>query len=293
MRNFFIALLMSFFVVGITAPVADAARFGGGAKLGKTFTAPKKSSPAASNTQQKTPTQTAASGKKPGMMGGLMGGLLAGGLLSALFFGGAFDGIQLMDVLLIALVAFVLFKLFASKKQAQSQAQYAGAGGAQYRETAPEQRSGNGQDLSNASVDTLPTTSHGQYGQAETPAWFDKAAFVKGAQSHFENLQKAWDAQNWEEIATYTTPELLAELKAERAKHPADQTTEVVSVMADLFNFIDNQSNVVASVHFYGWIKESRAEQPKEFGEVWHLTRDMTQPNADWFIVGMEQEQTS
>ena len=286
MRNFFIALMMSFFVTGITAPVADAAKFGGGMKLGKTYSAPKKSSPAASTTQQKS--STAAAAGKTGLMGGLMGGLLAGGLLSALFFGGAFDGIQLMDVLLIAVVAFVLFKLFAGKKQAQAQPQYASAGGAQYRESVAESPE-TGQIYDTVSVDSL---AQAKYATAETPAWFDKEAFVKGAQSHFENLQKAWDAQNWEEIASYTSPELLAELKTERAKHPADQKTEVVSVMADLFNFIDNQSDVVASVYFYGWIKENNAE-PAEFGEVWHLTRDMTQPNADWFIVGLEQEQTS
>ncbi|MGR5470930.1 Tim44 domain-containing protein, partial [Vibrio astriarenae] len=54
--------------------------------------------------------QTTKSSSKKGLMGGLLGGLLAGGLLAA-FFGGSFEGIQFMDILIIGLIAFVIFKL--------------------------------------------------------------------------------------------------------------------------------------------------------------------------------------
>ena len=42
-------------------------------------------------------------------MGGLLGGLLSG--LLAAFFGGAFEGIRFMDILIMGLIAFVIFKL--------------------------------------------------------------------------------------------------------------------------------------------------------------------------------------
>ncbi len=56
-------------------------------------------------------------------MGGILGGLLAGGLLAALFGSGAFEGIQFMDILIIAVLAFILFKIFRSMQQAKAGAQ--------------------------------------------------------------------------------------------------------------------------------------------------------------------------
>jgi predicted lipid-binding transport protein (Tim44 family) len=293
LRNAFIAFFMAFFVMGVTAPSADAARLGGGSKLGKSYTVPKKSP---TNSQQATPDKSntaanaAAAGSKKGLMGGLLGGLLAGGLLSALFFGGAFDGIQIMDILIIAVLAFVIFKLFSSgKKAAAAQANqgYAtqGAGGMGSPQTFQTNT-----ETAGSSQEPAFQSSQEADGVVTTPPWFNKEAFLAGAQDHFLRLQKAWDAKDFDEIATYTSPELLEELKAERAKHPDDQVTETTSVMADLVKFEDYQDHVVVSVHFYGWIKENGEANPTEFGEYWHLNRDMTQPGADWFIVGLEPE---
>jgi predicted lipid-binding transport protein (Tim44 family) len=125
--------------------------------------------------------------------------------------------------------------------------------------------------------------------EIDTPQWFNRDAFVVGAQKHFSHLQKSWDEQNWDEIRSYVSPELFAELQAERGKQGA-QKTEVVSVMAELAGFIDNKDHVVASINFYGWLKED-SDQTTEFSEVWHLMRDMSVENADWVIVGIEQPQ--
>ncbi len=281
-------------------PEADAGkRFGGGSTIGKSFFSSKKSTapataPAAgsSTTQQKAATNTpgATAPKKSGM-GGMLGGLLAGGLLAALFMGGAFDGMQMMDFLLIGLLAFAAYKLFAMFRRQNAPA-YAGAGAApasagQYAETtteAPMARSSESQS------EFTPGAGFGAglaASEIVTPQWFNRDAFVAGAQQHFSHLQKCWDEQNWEEIRSYVSPELFTELQAERAKEGA-QRTEVVSVMAELASFIDNKDHVVASINFYGWLKED-SDQTTEFNEVWHLMRDMSVENADWVIVGIEQ----
>ncbi len=93
---------------------ADAARrFGGGKSFGskpgmnRSTTAPKQQQPGVA--QQAT--------KKSGFLGGaggMIGGLLAGTLLGSLLFGGGFDGGGFMDILLIALVAYLGFKLFSA-----------------------------------------------------------------------------------------------------------------------------------------------------------------------------------
>ncbi len=270
--------------------MAEAKRLGGGSSFGKSYTTPKRVAPAPSKEQAATnPTGTAgtaAAGTKSKGFGGMLGGLLAGGLLAALFMGGAFDGIQIMDILLIAVIGFVLFKLFARRKAQASQPAYATPDGGMMREQpqpttaqpiapqAPAFGSAGNAGLSAAKLDL--------------PQWFNEKAFVDGAQQHFIHLQKAWDTQDWSDIRDYMSDEMFAALQQERAKLPAEQHTEVDSVMAELVNFIDKGDHVVASVHFYGWIAES-GQPTSEFSEVWHLNRDMQSKGADWKIVGIEQ----
>lgn len=91
--------------IGLGAPHAEAKKFGGGKSFGKSYkTAP--AQPAAKPVDNKNPTLNAQTPpKKSGMMGGLLGGLLAGGLFAYLLGSGAFEGLQGMDFLLIALLA--------------------------------------------------------------------------------------------------------------------------------------------------------------------------------------------
>lgn len=285
------AVFLSFTLL---TPEADAGkRFGGGSSIGKSFSLPKKTTaPTAtsSTTQQKAAAPTTAP-RKPGF-GGMLGGLLAGGLLAALFMGGAFEGMQIMDFLLIGLLAFAAFKLFAMFRRQNAPA-YAGAGGAPIQGHADTAQS---EPMARSSVQAEPVAANAAgagFGaglgdsEIETPQWFNRDAFVVGAQKHFSHLQKCWDEQNWDEIRSYVSPELFAELQAERGKQGA-QKTEVVSVMAELAGFTDNKDHVVASINFYGWLKED-SDQTTEFSEVWHLMRDMSVENADWVIVGIEQ----
>lgn len=109
MKRLFSIVALLMFTVAVT-PIAEAKKFGGSKSFGKSY----KTAPAPKQQQQNTNTvgkdQTTKSSSKKGLMGGLLGGLLAGGLLAA-FFGGAFEGIQFMDILIIGLIAFVIFKL--------------------------------------------------------------------------------------------------------------------------------------------------------------------------------------
>ncbi|MCV5388436.1 hypothetical protein R7E42_25305, partial [Vibrio sp. Vb1337] len=101
MKRLFSIVALLMFTVAVT-PIAEAKKFGGGKSFGKSY----KTAPAPKQQQQNTNTigkeQTTKSSSKKGLMGGLLGGLLAGGLLAA-FFGGAFEGIQFMDILIIGL----------------------------------------------------------------------------------------------------------------------------------------------------------------------------------------------
>ncbi|WP_207061992.1 Tim44 domain-containing protein [Motiliproteus sp. SC1-56] len=273
--TFCCALLLG---TGLTTDVAEAKRFGGGSSFGKAFSTPKKVSPTPqpSATRSSSTDKAATTTRKPGM-GGMLGGLLAGGLLGALFFGGAFEGIQLMDVLILGVLGFVLFKLFTRGAVAQRPPAYAGAA--------------DGPVATGHGFDPTPLMSSG-VGVAEPalPEWFQKEAFLEGARSHFAELQTAWSENDLETIRGYCSAELFGHLEQERARLGAGVLdNDLVSVMAEILGYSEVEQTAQLSVNFYGWMREGAGAQTTEFNEIWHLTRDLSKEGADWFIVGIEQ----
>ena len=282
-----ITLLIGLFLIPIDA---EARRFGGGMSGGQSFSTPQRQAPAPVQQRQQQQRQDGAQQNqtaRPGM-GGMMGGLLAGGLLAALFMGGAFEGIQLMDILLMALLGFLAFKVikgFMKPSNANRQA-YAGANSSSAYTSHSSEVSRSG-FMPEPPVSGLSSSYMAE--PLEVPEWFDKEAFLEGAGKHFTHLQRVWDNQDWNEIATYTSEEMLTLLKQERAGMAHDQHTEVVSVMAELVNFIDNKDHVIASVNFYGWLREDEGGETSEFSEIWHLRREMGEQPGNWMIVGIQQ----
>ncbi len=313
----FLALLTVFFTLFTVTQVAEAKRFGGGKSFGysksvapKSFkTAPKAAPKAAPNAAAK-PGATPA---KAGMMG-LMGGLLAGGLLAALFMGDGFDGIQFMDILLMALVAFGLFKLFTymrRQKQAQTDATY-GSNYAQHgtpqAEPVPSAQTYQ-RETHDAAAETPaynPNSSgsifgadlEGGMGQgasqeavhlSEAPAWFNAAEFVEGAKGHFASLQKAWDNADLTEVKAYCSPELFAVLEQEMVGVKAgDNQTVIDTLHAELADMAIDGEYFIASIRFTGFIQEDAAEGAHAFNEIWHIRR-LAHDEGSWQVAGIQQ----
>lgn len=287
MKTSVYAILMAFVLaIGAGAYSADvhAKKLGGGKSFGKSFSVAKpKAAPA-------TPTSTAAAAgtKKPGLLGGLggglLGGLLAGGIFAALLGSGAFDGISFGDILLFALIGFLVYKFFIAPKRraAAEAAQQAGTNG-MFREMPESTRD---------SVQPSPMAGMIGFGATpdiQLPPGFNEQAFVAEAKNHYITLQKAWDDNNFDEILDYVSPELYNLLVAERAQYGSDKArTEVVSLMVDLVRgeFIGSTASI--SLQFSGWIKEG--EETSETNEIWHLEKNMSDAKANWTIVGIQQD---
>ncbi|MEJ2763278.1 TIM44-like domain-containing protein [Photobacterium sp. MCCC 1A19761] len=284
MKRFFtiFALILT---VSFMAPTdAYAKKFGGGKSFGKTHkTAPAQQKQQTDTLNQQQP--TAGKSSKKGLMGGLLGGLLAGGLLAA-FFGGAFEGIQFMDILIFGLIAFVIFKLFKTMRGAKRtpmghQEAYAGNSQHQYRQAAPEaQPSGFSSQPAYTSTDSdVPFN---------LPPGFDMHAFLNGAREHYRTVQGAWNHNELETIREYVSPALMEDLAAERAKLTGEQHTEVMYVDAELVR-ADYDANVAQlSVKFSGRYKDRHEDVEEDITDVWHLERDLRAPNAPWLIVGIQ-----
>src|SRR5690606_19884623 len=125
----------------LSLDASAAKRFGGGKSFGsapshqttQTRQAQRPDS-AAPNSATSTAAAPARAASGASRWLGPLAGIAAGGLLAAMLFGDGFEGLQLLDMLIFGLLAFVLFKLFMARRQ---QAQPAMAGHAPYQREMP------------------------------------------------------------------------------------------------------------------------------------------------------------
>ncbi|WP_106479044.1 Tim44 domain-containing protein [Phytohalomonas tamaricis] len=275
MRHLLITLLVGLMSFGLAVDHAEAKRFGGGKSFGSysRSASPSQSATNRATTPPRQATQPNRSGASRFL--GPLAGIMAGGLLASLLFGGAFDGIRFMDILLIALVAFIAFKFLRRRREAT-----AGAHDGQHHDARNEQRNHNQMFEANRS------SVSGGTAVGSTPSWFDKERFLSGSKEHFMELQRAWDNNDLSRIQEYVTPELYNLLRKERAQQPANNQTEIVRLFAELGNIQEIGQQAEATVLFHGILKEEGQET--EFNETWHLTREL-KDNAPWYIQGIEQ----
>ncbi|EGR2734468.1 Tim44 domain-containing protein [Vibrio parahaemolyticus] len=289
MKRLFSIVALLMFTVAVT-PIAEAKKFGGGKSFGKSY----KTAPAPKQQQQNTNTigkeQTTKSSSKKGLMGGLLGGLLAGGLLAA-FFGGAFEGIQFMDILIIGLIAFIIFKLMrgmlgAKQGSMNQQRQQPAFGGNASKFEQPNMQN----------FEQQPNTNVGGFtgfgAQTDVPhnypPGFDQAAFINGSREHYRILQGAWNHNQLDTIEEYVSPSLFEDLKAERAKLEGEQHTDVMYVDAEIVRAEYDANKAQLSLQFSGRYRDAAEGVEEDIEDIWHLERDLTVPNAPWLIVGIQ-----
>ncbi|CAN8142297.1 Tim44-like domain-containing protein [uncultured Thiomicrorhabdus sp.] len=311
----FIALFTLLFAF---SQVAEAKRLGGGKSFGyskqvapKSFNQKSTTQDSKQSTAGTAPAGAAAAGSTAAKSGaakwlGPLAGLAVGGLLAAMIFGDAFEGIQFMDILLFALIAFILFKLFMRKKQqtVEPQPVYQGYQQPQQAEPQPtpqpmqvQQREthtpydpnvggsiiGSGLSGEAPSDNALPVT--------ETPEWFNEEGFKDAATQHFIALQKAWDEVDLAALEGYCAPSLYQALVAELAGvEPGDNQTNVDSVSAEIVDKVIEDNYFIVSVRYSGFIEENANEGAHAFSEIWHIRR-LQEGEGNWQIAGIQQEQ--
>ena len=269
--------------LALTAADANAAKFGGKRSFGKSYRTGPAQQAQPVNTNKPAAAQPA--GAKRGLLGGMMGGLLAGGLLAWLFGSGAFEGIQMMDMLILAGIAFLAFTLFRRMNQAK-QGAMARQATSPYAATAP-------QESPFATYQAPSAVSGSQSGFREVPFnlpdGFDLQQFLNGARDHYRTLQQAWNLNDLSKIQEYVTPELYNALVEERRLYAGEQHTEVMFVDAELVRADHTQTEAQISVRFKGRYRDTVEQLEEPIDEIWHLERKLTQADAPWFIVGIEQ----
>lgn len=276
-----LSFFMAFCVALTLSFDAHAKRFGGGKSFGA---APNHQT---RQVQQQRTDQSAAQqpGRQQAAAGGAsrflgpLAGLAAGGLLAAMFMGGAFEGLQIFDILIFGAIAFLLFRFLRSRRQ-QQQPAVAGHG-AMHREMPAQQPASSIFGGSAAPVAAAPVIN--------APAWFDERRFVEAAREHFLSLQQHWDGNEMDKVAEFVTPELLQMLKQERAElGEGYQSTYVDNLVVALDGLDDTADKTIATLTFTGVAKNSRFDEGEPFSESWRMEREQGE-NQPWLIAGIRQ----
>ena len=337
--------LMIMFLFMTFSQFAEAKRLGGGGSFGMQKQVAPKSFNTQKDTKQTTP-QTQPAGQNAGTAAtagtaaagtaaagtaaksgaskwlGPLAGIAAGGLLAMMLFGDGFEGLQILDFILFALLAFGLFMLarrLLSKPQTQQQPAYASHQEAQQpsqfeqaqQETVMQRQ--NIEQESSQSAARAPNSAQPAYnpnaggsifgadldepvGQAPTleskveqaPEWFDADGFVEGAKAHFVAMQAAWDAVDLEKLEGYCTPELFAALAIDlEGVVPGDNQTKVDELNAEIAMMAVEGEDFIVSVRYSGFIEED-ASGAHAFTEVWHIRR-LAAGEGNWQVAGIQQ----
>ncbi len=283
----------------LTSLDASAARLGGGRASGMyrphvTRTAPVSPAPAGTQRQGATQAEPRAGAAQPapatprrnawlGPLAGLAAGIGLGALFAHLGLAPALGSWLL--VLLLAVAGFALLRMISRGARSRGAAaagtpwQGAGAGAPAWNDPAPAAR---------AAQAPAPSWSSPPAGSASGDA-FDTDGFLQRARDVFMRLQQANDRGDLHALQDATTPDLFEQFRRDLIRRgEAAQSTEVLSLQADMLEHVEHPSAELASVRFSGLLREqAQAGSPETFDEVWHFTRPSDR-STGWLLAGIQ-----
>ncbi|MCI0546388.1 MAG: Tim44 domain-containing protein [Candidatus Rokubacteria bacterium] len=292
------------------------ARAGGGSSGGsrgsRSYSAPvRPSSPATPSRPAATPStldQGRRSGWGAGLMGGL-GGLLLGGLLGGLLFGGLghglFGGIGLLELLLIAGLAYLAFSFMRRRRTPEPAIAggYAGAGagapaGTPWSAGASTAASSTVLERASGPSDLDVGTSHIR----QMDGSFDPGRLASTASDLFFKVQAAWMARDMGSVRNLVTPEMYERLDAQcaelRAQRRINRLENIAVRSADLTEAWQERGQDFATVAFVanvldyttdeaGRVVDGSRTEPVKFEEFWTFVRPVG-PNP-WKLTAIQQ----
>lgn len=312
MKKVFVALIVAAMTLTAGITTVEAKRLGGGGSIGKQSSGASRQAQSPMQQNQAAAAKPAAPAAAPavpkpspwkGILGGALLGLGLGALLSHFGLGGAMAS-MLSTILMVALLAFAamfIYRMFRRKSEANAngateRSAYAGGNGFSSTPTigsqldaqqTPMALQNNSFGAAGVAAGAGPVA--GEPGFYGIPADFDTVGFVRNAKTYFIRLQAAWDKGDANDIREFTTPEMFGELKLQlQERGSGSNNTDVVSLDADMLGVETVGNDYLASVKFFGFIKEDKDASPTQFNEIWNLSKPVT-GNGGWVLAGIQQ----
>jgi predicted lipid-binding transport protein (Tim44 family) len=213
----------------------------------------------------------------------MLGGLLMGGLIGSMLFGGeGMGGPGLLDILIIGGGLFLLMRFLRARRMAAQTASASGMAEPFHARSAPQSWGASGQVAGHEPAAAEP--------QAPLlPPGFDADEFLQGAKAIYTRLQASWDKRNLEDIRSFTSPEVYAEIRQQAEEDPEPGKTEILLVDARLLEVKPAEGREIASVLYEVMMREeSRELQAKQVREIWHFSRAAA-AGSHWLLEGIQQ----
>ncbi|MEO8102600.1 MAG: TIM44-like domain-containing protein [Betaproteobacteria bacterium] len=320
MKFFFVGIVIALTSTCLLMPDADARPLGGKRSIGmkrdsvqqNTATPPSQGAVTPAKPVSPAAVPAAAAPAPSGMSKwlGPLAGFAAGGLLASLFMGGGFGGLKMFDILLfagLAFGAFMIWRAMSRRKEAAAGAgplQYAGAGNAgatpvSYSPASPAPAPSGGvvtPEIGSRLADGHASTATIDAATAapRIPADFEVEPFLRQGRVAFIRLQAANDRRDLNDIRDFTTPEMYAELAMQiQERGNVEQRTEIVSMDTRLLEVVTEAEGknrrMIASVRFTGQFKDGVNAPVESLDEVWHVTKQLDEPQSTWLLAGIQQ----
>lgn len=276
-----LAIVTAVFGLSVVAIDADARRIGGGKSIGKQRESISQQQAAPKAPAQQPAATTGTPAQQPAGASrwlGPLAGLAVGAGLAALFLNNGIAGALAGILMIVALIAAALFVVrMLRAKTASAPIQYAGAGAQGGMQPATAPMFGGG-----APNPVAATTS-------QWPAGFDADQFARHAKLNFVEMQAAHDRKDLSAMRDFLTPELYREIETGmQASDNVPQTTDVVTLNAEVLDVVTEGDIYVVSVRFSGLIREATGQEPQPFSEIWHLEKPVT-GRSGWLVSGIQQ----
>jgi len=232
------------------------------------------------------------------MAGGMVGGMLGGMLFRSMGFGGGGmgggGGIGIFDILLLAGIAYLIYRFVKSKRQAAEQ-----EGGSSYS-SQPSAYDITPQAVNSTQADLDKGLSHIR----QMDAGFDEERFSDQVMDYFFKIQGAWMNRDLSSVSSLLTDEmrrifqedidrLLREKKVNRLENIAVRTVEISEawqeqgqdyitclIYANLLDYTTDDAT--------GQVVSGSKTDPVKFEEFWTFTRPVG--SGTWKLSGIDQK---
>ena len=319
MKTWLIGTLVVAMMAAGLPTTSEAKRLGSGKSQGMQRDMPARTNPQTPPSTPATPAQqgttagapaaaaapgaAAAAGKRSwmGPIAGLAAGLGLAALFSSMGMGAQFANFVMMALLGIVAVVVVTFlvRRFSSGNNQRTALAGAGTPGNAGPAGQVAWPTGGGSASAPAAVDNAVEATQADpvatapvkpaVAAAFVPASFGSESFARTAKLIFIRLQAANDTADLNDLRTFTTPELFAELRLEiQERGTAAQHTDVLKIEAEVLDVSNEAERQIVSVRFRGQVSEEKGTAPSDVDEVWHLVKPLDDSRS-WAIAGIEQ----
>ena len=304
---FGIALMVLFSALVVLPEDADARRFGGGSSFGgrgsRSFSTPRKAPQQRQATQQAP--QRSGGGMKGAIMGGI-GGLLIGGALGAMLFGGEGGGFGFLEILLLAGVAFLIWKVIRAKKAAKAAPGMARAAGTSFQQPVPGGFDKHAQSSAapggfGAQTDDV---SAGVNQILAADPTFDEGQFLEGAKGAFMEIQRAWADWSIDRLRPLVTDRMWAmveqqagELKSKGERNILEKIQFLDVAVNEAWQESDSDylsvrfvvSMVDYTLDAQGQVIDGSPNETAQVEEFWTFVRQSGSQGPEWFLTAVQQ----